>query len=263
MSNDEFMKDVIRDGALPQMVRNLSSLEKYRREQEAWRPTNLWNPLLPPATVNANDDEFNDRSLSTNWTEFDPNNRMTVQELKYGLAITKVGIATPDLTGIYKTLPAGDFTMFTRCTVLGPSNGIYNYCGLTLWENPGDTTKKIASWGVQRYNSNSILTNCFEWTNYALVSSTKITFTPVNISDTFYFRFRRNGTNYYAEVSTDGIGWSSGNAYAALTFSFTPTAMGLHVNSYGVTSGEKFQFDFFRYLGSDVGFTGILEGDRM
>lgn len=263
--SEEFMKDVINDGAMSRMVRGITAMERARQEQISRMPANLWNPRLPPATVNAYDDEFNDRSFSAYWTEADPNNRLTVTEGKYGLLLEQANPnAAHEVTGIYKTLPAGDFTMFTRCAPLSPcSGGGYTYVGLALWENPTDVSKKIFTFGIRRLNTQYYLC-CYEWTNTTTVGTTKIVeHTPTQLADSMFWRMRRNGTNYYVDYSVGGIGWISGNTCAAITLSFTPVAMGIHMNAYWVTSGEKAQVDFFRYLGSDVGFTGILEGNRM
>jgi len=256
-----YTKDVIQGGPGVTQVRKLAELDDFRREQEALRPLSLWNPMLPPGTVNANDDEFNDRALATAWTEFDPGGRMTVAENKYGLLLTKTGVVGFEIGGIYKPLPAGDFTIAVHHVNLGQDNS--DVGGICLWENPLNLASKLYVFTSYRSDINTIRIAAFEFSNYTTLG-TNISDTLAYVMSTSYFlRLRRNGVNYYIEFSGDGFGWKSPNNFATANPSFTPTSMGVMVttNNGAVVSNQI--YSFFRYQNSDVGYTAMLEGDRM
>ena len=262
-----YTKDVIRGGPGVTQVRKLAELEQFRREQESVRPLSLWNPMLPPGTVNASDDEFNDQALAAAWTEFDPGTHLTVTEGKYGLRMAKLGIvAGSEVAGICKALPAGNFSISTYLSNLGSGvTNIFDGIGICLWEDPTNNAAKLFTFNYSFSNTYTVTFASYEWTNYTTaVAPAKYTDTEAYMLSSGYFmRLRRNAANYYIEYSVDGIGWYSPNALAAITISFTPTYMGLFKNVPSTATTGYSLFQFFRYLGSDVGIYGILEGDRM
>lgn len=263
--NNGFVNDVLHGGPQVTQIRKLSDLEEFKRATESMRPSNLWNPMLPPATENSSNDEFNDSSLSTGWTEFDPGNRLTVSEGRSGLLLTKLGVAGGhEIAGLYKTLPAGDFSLSAYCSNLGSGSIINDGTTLCLWENPANLASKLFTFNYSLTSANLITFASYEWTNYTTVASTKYTETEAYIKASGYFmRLRRNGTNYYIEYSTNGIAWYSPNSLAAITISFTPTAMGVACNVPSSATTSYRLFNLFRYLNSDVGIYGILEGNRL
>lgn len=263
---DSFIKDVTHSGAQVTQIRKLGQLEEFKRNTESVRPSNLWDPMLPPATENSNNDEFNDSSLSPNWTEFDPNNRLTVAENAYGLQTTKVTTgASHELAGLYKSLPAGNFTITSRVSHLSYQGaGTYGYCGIALWENAANVAAKMLIYMWMRDTTNDNLFS-YECTNYTTLSVAKLApVAPVWRGDSMYLRIFRSGTNYYLDYSLFGNGWMSPNAYAAITLSFTPLHMGIITDAYNTAANHLSIFHIFRYLPSmNADFTGVLEGNRL
>jgi hypothetical protein len=73
---------------------------------------------------------------------------------------------------------------------------------------------------------------------------------------------RRTGTNYYFDYSFDGYGWNTANAGAALALGFVCGHMGLGVNNNATAVTQTAYFQFFRFIGSDVGLGGMSLGAR-
>jgi hypothetical protein len=222
-----------------------------------------WNPVNPPASANANDDEFNTGSLSANWTEFDPNSDLTVSVGDVGCKFVQASRAGNNNVGIYKTLPAGNFTIWMKAITLA-TLAAYSYASIILWETPTDTSKKLLTVQLHRDATVYAGIEAVEWTNYTTSSSTKLATaeTGSRATNHLWIRLRRNGTNYYVDISQDGVGWISANAGAAITLSFTPSAMGIGSNNGNTGATQTVLFPFFRYLGSDVGAAGIVGGNR-
>jgi len=90
----------------------------------------LWNSKVPPSSPNSKDDEFDDESLATKWTEYDPTSILTVSEDSYGLKL----VATDDpasqnaVAGIRQAVPSSDeFEIVSHISIAGTLNG--SMCG--------------------------------------------------------------------------------------------------------------------------------------
>lgn len=221
-----------------------------------------WSADAPPASPSAYDDEFADASLSGNWTEYDPDAKTTWSEGVGGLKGTTATSAANNLNGLHKALPAGDFTIWAKFSLLTRELAQCTV-GICLWENPaGDN--KLAAVRLQRTTTAGFVTqmDCYEWSNHTTDSVAKLSMTTIGYgASSLYLRMRRTGTNYYVDFSFDGVGWRTPNSGTAITWSFTPTKMGFIVSNF---SGENqvALVGFWRYLASDVGLTGIMEGNR-
>src|SRR6185436_5885432 len=72
--------------------------------------TTLFFADKPPTTANAVDDEFDDATVSTAWTDFDPAGGMAVSEGDFGLQMVSTYLGAGDqIAGQLKAIPAGDF----------------------------------------------------------------------------------------------------------------------------------------------------------
>ena len=265
--NKSYLDDVTHRGPQVTQVKKISDLEQFKRNTEEIRPSNLWDPMLPPATENSNDDEFNDSSLSTAWTEFDPNNRLTIAENAYGALFTKVPVAgaNHEIAGLYKTIPAGDFSIMIRLNHLTYQSGVgaYGYAGIGLWEDATNVARKVFNYWWRRDGTNDNV-SADEWTNYTTYSGSKLAATvPIWRADSMYLRLLRSGTNYYVDYSLFGNGWMTPNAYSAITLSFTPLHMGIIINDYNSAINHLSVFNMFRYLNSNTTAIGVLEGNRL
>lgn len=220
----------------------------------------IWNVDAPPASPSASDSEFNggSNSVPTGFTEYDPGSILTVTESSTykNVQLSHTTIAgTLDVAGIYKAIPAGDFTIWTKYHFYG-QNVNYAFIGLCLWEDATDSSKKIAGYGLSPRNNTLLNNGLYLQTNYnTFNSATENNFNFIQSSG--YLELRRNGSNYYLRYSNDGLSFFGGSS--ALNPGFTPVHFGVGMgNTTGVTLLGT--FDFFRYVASDVGLNGILAG---
>ena len=221
----------------------------------------VWNPDTSPSSPSAYDDEFDGGSggmpTSGLWTKFDPASKLTVvEDSTYKLLQLQAATHSGNgITGIYQTIPAGDFTIWTRLALMGTRTN-YLTAGLALWENPSDTTKSITINSLNMYSSFTSW-EVAKYTNYTTYNSNPVAYTGHTLSHV-YLRIRRNSTNYYHAMSLDGIGWQE--YPTAVNPLATPTKFGVYVDNVGTGITNYANFSFFRYTGSDLGVTGMLSG---
>lgn len=221
----------------------------------------LWLPDAPPISAGAEDDEFdgNSAGVPPGWTEVDHGAHLVVDEDSVGLQLTQATHVGESVSGVYRAIPAGDFTIWTKVSLSSISLGTAAQGGLALWEDAtnsaGDVvTLALASNATTRvesrtaYNAAATLLDAEQWQDSILPSH-------------MYLRIRRASTTYDFEVSYAGVGFHRHYTTAAL--GFVPTHFGpvLWNVATGVTVGAR--FPFFRYLASDVGLTGLPQGDRI
>jgi len=226
------------------------------------RDSCIWSPDCPPATASAFDDEFSDSSInSALWTEFDPGSVATVSEDVAGLKILLSGNAGTDFGGVYQSLQSGDFTYTTKLLVSTNYRNMYAHSGLFLMEG---VTGSSGLYGILFNPVRGNYTQRYAviyYSNYQTISSEKdyegIYYTTTSV----YLRIRRNGTNYYFDWSSDGISWRM--LYTESSFPFTASHIGILASCEDATYITSTKSTFFRYKNSDLGFDGILEGDRI
>jgi len=234
-------------GSLVQLRANAQLLRDLRGVTYSY-----YDPVQPPASPSAMDDEFTGTSLSGIWTTV----QGTYMTMDFGATVPGQMTMTVPSTGdhrpsIMQALPAGDFTVFTKISVnnataafsgggfymsntLTPGSGLGCYAGLLnngsmAFESVGDS----AAFGPG-------LSNPFNVGGYGPSYG--------------FLRLRRSGASYYAATSKDGISW----AEVSFSPTLTPTYIGLgSVNSgSGVTITSS--FDFFRYVASATASIGGL-----
>lgn len=226
----------------------------------------IWSPDAPPASAGSADDEFADASggLPVGWAEFDPDSIQAVSENEYGLSLVQTSTAGIDITGVYKTIPAGDFTIWAKVSLLSiiPGSSTFAWIGLALWEDATGTTGDIWTINYQVGPTEQAM-QVTRWSDYQTFSTR-----PVAINDDWqhtglYLRIRRTASSstYAFDFSTDGIGWR--RAHSTSSLGFTPSHFGIAVNNENTGADIRGVASFFRYLASDVGTTGIVSGDRI
>lgn len=222
----------------------------------------IWCPDVPPESPSDLDDEFRGMSggLPRGWAEFDPNSRLTVVEGDGGVALQKPSASqTGRSLGIYKTIPAGDFTIWTKLALGCISQQDYVTTGLMLWQDATDT----ANGDLQSFHSvifaGAPLIGSNHFTSDGTYSSTPISMqltAAYLVSPTVYLRLRRTGTTYGFDFSLDGVGWL--RVYSG-TILVTPTHFGLFASDQCPTA-YTVRFPFFRYLPRDTGYEELPRG---
>lgn len=225
--------------------------------------TSIWQPDAPPPSAGAQDDEFRDNSggLPGGWTESDFAGTSAPIEDAQGLKLTQTS-ASNQISGIYKAIPAGDFTIWTRVSVGAPAVTNNMHGGIGLWEDATNSTGDIISF-VLDTRSTGINIGLERFSQYNAFLSSLISLqqlSPGAGPTSFYLRIRRAGTTYSFDVSRGGVGWVQ--VYSS-TLAFTPTHFGLIVNNNGTGLSGEARFSYFRYVASDVGMAGLAEGDRV
>jgi hypothetical protein len=210
-----------------------------------------WDPDKEPSSPSSYDDEFNGSSLDGKWTtvnwgslvESDVNTTV-----KGSIYLSANNIASTLVCGL-QAIPAGDFTIYTKCKLnqTGPGNAGLGIV-LSSTNTTGSGTQTVGYIG--------------QWTTRTSGGSV-ITFTSFNTYGTEqigtyieyeYIRVRRSGTNYYWGFSIDGKTWNE-FAYNPAT---TPAYFGFFT-SQGLAYPSKVSFEFFRYFPSA---TATLGGTR-
>lgn len=224
-----------------------------------------WDVDKPPDSPGSIDDEFADGSLAGAWTEYDPDNKTAWSEGNGGAKATILTTATLTLNGIYQDLPAGDFSVVIKAGILTLEAASGTFIGINLWENPAGDNKQF-QYAFFRDNTAGFVARIVaqDWTNCSTIGTVNIAGVSVGFSDAIYLRLRRNGTNYYCDFSFAGLGWRSANGGAAVTLAggWTPTKIGIGVLNYNTGATQAAIAQFFRYVGSDVGLSGVLAGAR-
>lgn len=220
--------------------------------------TTYWNPDALPAVPSAQDDHFKAGALDVKWTEFDP-------------AVAKITVTTPDTflkiehateavdshRGVYQTLPAGDFTIVAKASIIG--NAVDDNCvALCLFEDAADPTKQLVVHKLWfRTDADHFRDILIErWTDYdtyAALYSGHLVYP----SSTTYLRIRRNATDIYFEYSDDGVSWQM--LYTRVQ-PFAPAHMGIVTVNDNTGLTIYGYVDLFRYIASDqIGPIGKLE----
>lgn len=186
-----------------------------------------WDPDAPSTAPSIYDDEFtgNTITISTDWTQEGA-----------GIAIQEDGTLKFKTNNkyIYKTLPSGDFTIWTKLSKSGFPQFV-NYSQTLLSVQVGTGT--IWSVGLTAMNTNITKIEVIQWSNFLTHVST-----PVGIGGTsmnhLYVSIRRTGTTLSFWVSDDGV-----------TYNRVYTVSDPGVTRMGLIRGGSTLsvFDYFRY----------------
>lgn len=224
----------------------------------------LWRPDAPPASAGSEDDEFADASggVPSGWTEVDHGTDLTVGEDEAGLSLTQTSTAGFHVAGVYKAIPAGDFTIWTKValsTLATPAGSVST--GLALYEDATSSSGDIYTIHLVNDSAASYI-QIIRWNAYNSLNSAPVTnVIAVDLWPThLYLRVRRTSTTYAWDYSTDGIGWQR---VLSGSLAITPAHFGPFVNNQNTTATVTARSQFFRYVASDVGTTGKVGGDRI
>lgn len=226
-----------------------------------------WWPMAKPASPSTENDEFADASggVPSGWTEVDHGSVTTVDEAVDGLRLTQSTHTGHSVAGIYKTIPAGDFTIWTRASIYAISTGASQLAigGLCLYQDATSSTSdmflfytglaasnvpEIAAFTITQYNGTG--------TGVVSASGNRSTVPP-----SVYLRIRRTSTTYHFDLSYDGVG--AYRLYTTSSLGFTPTHYGLAVDNLNSGADIRGVFSFFRYTASDIGILAPWEGRRV
>lgn len=226
----------------------------------------VWMPDHPPASAGAYDDEFDNSSFDTgSWAEWDVPNDLTVSENDYGLSLLKASSANTYFSGVYRTAPNNDWTIWAKIslTVKRVANSAV-LCGLFLGQdlanNPSTSDIVAFRYGYNAYSSgDSIDANKFSsYQNDGASSYGNVA--DVIIGSHVYQRIRRASNTLYFDFSTNGIGWQQIGSSAE---PFVPAQFGFAI--FNLTTGvdARMTCSFFRYVGATPALTDVPNGKRV
>lgn len=225
----------------------------------------IWLPDAPPSSAGAADDEFADASggVPSGWTEWDHGSLLTVDEDMGGLELTYAATTGQKSGGLYKAIPAGDFTIWTKVSVSAVVN-YQSWSGLALYEN-GATDSADVRGVVLEVEAGQVSITVTSWAQWNSINADVVT--RVVSVDSWpmhcYLRIRHTASSstYSFDFSTDGITWQQ--VYTTTSLGITPAHFGPFVGVNVPDFETVARFAFFRYVASDVGITGLMQGDRV
>ena len=234
----------------------------------------IWMPDAAPTSAGSEDDEFHDSSLSALWAEVDHGGTLTASEDELGLKLLMTTHTTHGFAGIYKAIPSGDFTIWTKASVncIRGTTGVpftvidHACAGLALWEDGTSATGDVTFFCIE-WNLDSNVSNFRAWITVYDATAYDAAATTTQVGEAgqdvwpshAYLRIRRTGTTYAFDFSGDGVAWQRLHSG---TLAFTPTHFGPAVeNRYRMAGADMAgRFAFFRYVASDVGIAGTVGG---
>ncbi len=218
-------------------------------DREVGSSDTFFDPDALPLTPSTQDDHFDVGALDVKWTEWDLGvPQLTVTESNHFAILQHDTEAVGRFRGIYQTLPAGDFTIATKGSMIGSAIGD-NITALCLFEDATNINADIVM--IQNFQRTSGLLyrdlHIQRWSDYQTFSANYAGGTVYN-NLTTYMRIRRTGTTLYYDWSMDGISWQRIFTHAQ---PFVPAHIGIATqnNNTGITVYGY--FDFFRYIASD------------
>lgn len=222
----------------------------------------IWYPDMWPTSSGSIDDEF--IGQNTGWNESDFSSVMTYAQTTQGLELTQPTQATFKITGLYKTIPSGNFTVWTKVSLSGKAQTNNFAGGLALWQNAASSSGDIVAIDLYAGATNTV--EVYRFSDYQTVHTQLATFTSTTASypTEVYLRIRRTtgaSITYTFDVSANGVRWS--RVYTTTSLGVTPLHVGPVIwnNNTGVTI--KGTFRFFRYVASDLGLNGLSQGRRV
>lgn len=227
----------------------------------------IYFPDAPPAVAGSEDDEFADNSagVPSGWTEIDHGSTATVTERDWGLEISRPTGGGDQLAGIYKAIPAGDFSITAKLGSFGPGATNYLVSAIALFEAPLTSTADIhilTVWSSSAFANRVLIERWAAYNSFSATLAALITGEAGGADpSTNFVRIRRNGTTYEFDASTDGVCFQRGYTTAAL--GYVPTHFGLLFNNSNSGLTAAGTSCFFRYQASDVGLNAPALGQRI
>ncbi len=219
----------------------------------------FFDPDALPDTPSAQDDHFDDDSLDVKWTEWDlvaP--QLAITEANHHAILTHSTEAAARWRGMYQTLPAGDFTIATKASIIGPHTGD-NAVALALFEDATLAAGDVLILMLYARTVGNKWRDIFaqRWSAYDTFNA-NYAGGDMYPNTTAYLRIRRNGTDLFWEYSCDGVSWI--RLYTAVQ-AFAPAHMGVITLNNNIGIDIYGYFDLFRYIASDqIGPLGKVVG---
>lgn len=184
-----------------------------------------WDPDAPSTAPSIYDDEFTETIISTDWSQEGA-----------GIATQEDGTLKFKTNNkyFYKTLPSGDFTIWTKLSKSGFPQFV-NYSQTLLSVQVGTGT--IWSVGLTAMNTNITKIEVIQWSNFLTHVSTPVGIGGMSMNH-LYVSIRRTGTTLSFWVSDDGV-----------TYNRVYTVSDPGVTRMGLIRGGSTLsvFDYFRY----------------
>lgn len=201
---------------------------------------------IPPTSPHADDDEFDDGSVSwgTAWDHGTVS--PTVVEGDAGLDISYTGNGGHRWVGRYKAVPSSEFAFISRMQSSGMSDNLGGTrAALLLFEDPtsatGDFYALELSFAANVNNGASVVSR--RWAAYNTSSGLAQTTSHNTTLTSVYARFRMFGTTVSADYSSDGRAFRE---LSTVTLPFTPSHYGLGCGVFGSGSTGHATFRFVR-----------------
>lgn len=202
---------------------------------------------LAPESAHGSDDEFltTGSGVPTGWTEYDPGDKLTMTVGDYGLEFTTTA-TTQSMSGIYKAVPAGDFSAITHVEMnsidIDTASGISG--GIMLLEDTTDLVNSNVYTISLQYTSNASAIIVQSRNAYNSAPSNVESINGIG-STHLYFKFRRISTDWYFDYSEDGKSWSN---ILVVAQPYTPTGIGPLANKTDTKTGDVYiTYPFFRF----------------
>lgn len=214
----------------------------------------LWFPDAFPASPTSQSDHFDDASLDAKWHEFDTAGKVVISEADHHVKFAITSLIN-NHAGMWQTLPSGDFTITAKMRTEYAKNleAKYMYWGITLFQDATNnpSTCDILIFHVYQYN-NTVTSQVLYWTDYDSYSSTVYAGPTIMVApfQAIYFRVRRNGTDFYYDLSLDNLSWKQYVGPIAQGAYFTPAEFG--ITCYQESGAEQYVYcDWIYYQASD------------
>jgi hypothetical protein len=214
----------------------------------------LWFPDAFPGSPTAQSDHFDDASLAAKWHEFDTAGKVVISEANHHVKFAITSLINNHV-GMWQTLPSGDFTITAKMRTEYAKNleAKYMYWGITLFQDATNnpSTCDLLIFHVYQYN-NTVTAQVLYWTDYDSYSSAAYVGPAIMVApfQAIYFRVRRNGTNFYYDLSLDNLSWKQYAGPIAQGTYFTPAEFG--ITCYQESGAEQYVYcDWIYYQASD------------
>lgn len=220
----------------------------YNRPSGGTAPStgsSLWFPDLPPVSANANDDEFSDGALGGAWTSWNNRAELTYSEGINGAKMAHAGHAGDSWAGIFRVVPAGDWSIVTKMSMASIEGG-GALAGLFLAEDLAAAPLTGNMRALDMTHDGYV--RLFDWNDYTTFGSSVKPAEQWNFGDDAYMRVRRSGATYSWDLSLDGVSWRQ---YQSGAIGFAVASIGLGINASGGTAATAF-FRFYRQVATTV-----------
>lgn len=244
-----------------QLGTGVADATKYLRGDGSWQAppgggsVQVWNWDYPPAAPSAINDEFN--AALAGWTNV---GAVTTQAVAGG----KLDLSTPGVSaaaasgGIERALPAGNFSVITRVSVV--ALGAFSLSGIYIRNSVSGLIKFFSS---QLAGGTDYRTKNISVCDYAAFNNRTGFGSNITHSEEVFLRIDYDGVNLRFHFSFDGVGWILYTTLAMSSY-FTggnlPDKVGLLVDPFSASVAARAMFDFFRYYNAANANTGGFMG---